>query len=58
MIESLSRQGMAILLVTNDHRFIAEHATRVLRLEEGRLLEASVDQTVFLASKSTVTEGV
>jgi len=58
VLENLRRQGMTILLVTHDYRFIAEHATRVLRLEEGRLLEASVDQMIFLASESAATGGV
>jgi energy-coupling factor transporter ATP-binding protein EcfA2 len=57
MLESLRKQGMAILLVTHDYRFIAEHATRILRLEGGRLLEVPVDQMVFLASESAATGG-
>jgi energy-coupling factor transport system ATP-binding protein len=57
MLENLRKQGMTTLLVTHDYRFIAEHATRVLRLEGGRLLEASVDQMIFLALESAATGG-
>ncbi|MDD1767471.1 MAG: ATP-binding cassette domain-containing protein [Methanomassiliicoccales archaeon] len=57
VLEDLRRQGMTTLLVTHDYRFIAENATRVLRLEEGRLSESSVDHMMFLALESAATGG-
>jgi len=50
ILESLRREGMTTVLVTHDYRFIAEHATRVLRLEGGMLSEASVDWVIGLVS--------
>ncbi len=51
ILESLRREGMTTVLVTHDYRFIAEHATRVLRLEGGKLSEAPLDWVIGLASE-------
>jgi len=54
VLEDLRRQGMTILLITHDNRFIAEHATRVLRLKDGKLHSTSIDQMILLASENAV----
>jgi len=58
VLEDLRRQGMTILLITHDYRFIAENATRVLRLKDGKLHGTSIDQIIFLASENAVTGDV
>lgn len=58
VLEDLRRQGMTILLITHDYRFIAENATRVLRLKDGKLHGTSIDQMIFLASENAVTGDV
>ena len=49
VIGSLRELGMTTILVTHDYRFVAEHASRVMTLRNGHLVETPVDQVVTLA---------
>jgi energy-coupling factor transporter ATP-binding protein EcfA2 len=49
ILDELRRQGMTTIIVTHDYRFVAEHATRVLYLNEGRLSEVPIEKVVSLA---------
>jgi energy-coupling factor transporter ATP-binding protein EcfA2 len=48
ILSSLQKQGMTTILVTHDYRFVAEHATRVLALRDGRLRDVPVDELMAL----------
>jgi energy-coupling factor transporter ATP-binding protein EcfA2 len=56
ILETLRGQGMTTVLVTHDYRFVAEHATRVMTLSEGRLTDLSLDRIVGLAKTSMCVE--
>lgn len=43
VIRKLRNSGMTIIIVTHDYRFIAESASRIFRIIDGRVEEASVD---------------
>ncbi|MGD1061003.1 MAG: ATP-binding cassette domain-containing protein, partial [Methanomassiliicoccales archaeon] len=43
IIMDLRNQGMTTIFVTHDYRFVAEHATRVLYLKNGRLDNISME---------------
>ena len=44
ILDALRKQGMTTILVTHDYRFVAEHATRVMKLEEGSADRRAVGQ--------------
>jgi energy-coupling factor transporter ATP-binding protein EcfA2 len=56
ILDALREQGMTTILVTHDYRFVAEHATRVLKLEEGRLADMPLDSIINLAKSSICLE--
>ena len=56
-LDNLRGEGMSILLVTHDYRFIAEHATRVFRLSGGRLTEVPLSEIIALAAPDVVVGG-
>jgi energy-coupling factor transport system ATP-binding protein len=56
ILDALREQGMTTILVTHDYRFVAEHATRVMKLEEGRLKDVSLDSIVDLARNAICVE--
>ncbi|MDH7508653.1 MAG: energy-coupling factor transporter ATPase [Methanomassiliicoccales archaeon] len=43
ILKSLQREGVTTIIVTHDLRFIAEYASRVLKLHDGRLYEIPID---------------
>ncbi|QLH75259.1 MAG: ABC transporter ATP-binding protein [Methanomassiliicoccales archaeon] len=49
ILNELRDEGMTIVLVTHDYRFVAEHATRVMNLKEGRLEPMDLDGVIDLA---------
>jgi energy-coupling factor transport system ATP-binding protein len=51
VLSTLREQGMTTILVTHDYRFVAEHASRVLTLNGGRLKDTSIDSVVDLAKE-------
>ncbi len=46
IIDELRKEGMTTVLVTHDYRFVAEHATRVQYLREGRLEDMSMESVM------------
>jgi energy-coupling factor transport system ATP-binding protein len=56
ILDALREQGMTTVLVTHDYRFVAEHATRVMRLEEGRLTDVPLDSIMSLAKSAICVE--
>lgn len=56
ILDALRGQGMTTILVTHDYRFVAEHATRVMVLEEGRLRDLALERIVDLAKTSMCVE--
>ncbi|HTY46865.1 MAG TPA: ABC transporter ATP-binding protein, partial [Methanomassiliicoccales archaeon] len=56
IIESLRAHGMTTVLVTHDYRFVAEHATRVLALREGRLTQLPMEEVINLAKVAICAE--
>jgi energy-coupling factor transport system ATP-binding protein len=49
IMDNLRQQGMTTILVTHDYRFVAEHATRVLCLKDGKLEEMQIEGVIDLA---------
>ena len=56
IIYSLREEGMTTILVTHDYRFVAEHASRVLSLQDGRLAEVPVEQITAMAREMACLE--
>jgi energy-coupling factor transport system ATP-binding protein len=56
ILDALREQGMTTILVTHDYRFVAEHATRVMKLEDGRLKDIPLDSIVDLARNAICVE--
>jgi len=56
ILDALRKQGMTTILVTHDYRFVAEHATRVMKLEEGRLKDVSLASIMDLARNAICVE--
>jgi energy-coupling factor transport system ATP-binding protein len=56
ILDALREQGMTTILVTHDYRFVAEHATRVMKLEEGRLKDVPLEIIVDLARNAICVE--
>jgi energy-coupling factor transport system ATP-binding protein len=56
ILDSLKEQGMTTILVTHDYRFVAEHANRVLLLNDGRLSDLPIEKVVLLAKDAICAE--
>jgi len=46
IIEELRKEGMTTVLVTHDYRFVAEHATRVQYLRDGKLEDMAMESVM------------
>ncbi len=56
ILDALREEGMTTILVTHDYRFVAEHATRVMKLEDGRLTDIPLDSIMNLARNAICVE--
>lgn len=56
IMHSLCESEMSAVIVTHDYRFVAEHATRVLALKDGKLEPIEIDEVKMLARQVECTE--
>lgn len=58
LLERLNRQGTTILMISHNADAIAEHASRVILLEEGRILRDAAAEEVFSDQAFLQTHGI
>ncbi len=56
VLTSLREKGISTLLVTHDHKFIINFATRILRLKDGQIRDVSIDDFLEAYHKDLVME--